>query len=157
MRDEVSILRKDLEHVQGKFQQEKTQLLIEIDKVELDNGKLGHVCLCEGILLEERKVLIEILANELKGAREELAHIQNESDRQKSEEKTRRWNKWKKRLSDASASGDNVASASGDSDRQSFQRRRSSQMSSVMSSLTIDSMNHVDILEQVGLSKNTRR
>ncbi|KAL3777555.1 hypothetical protein ACHAW5_010813 [Stephanodiscus triporus] len=145
MRDEVSILRKDLEHVQGKFQQEKTQLLIEIDRVELDNGKLDHVCLCEGILLEERKLVIEIIANELKEAREELAQIQNENDRRKSEQKTRRWNKWKNRLSDASAGGASVASASGDIDRQSFQRRRSSQMSS----LTIDSMNYVDILEQV--------
>jgi hypothetical protein len=143
--DKVSILRKDLEHAQDEFQQERTQLLIEIDRVEIDNGKLDQVCISEGVLLEERRIKIEILANELKGARAELAQIQNERDRRKSDRRMNELNNLKKRFSDGSAGGD--------SDH-SFQRRRSSQASllSVMSSLTLDSMNSVDILEQLGLN-----
>ena len=144
IRDEVSILRKDLEHAQGKFQEERTQLLIEIDRLESDNGKLDHVCLSEGVLLEERRINIEILANELKGARDELAQIQNERDRRKSEQKIKRLNSWISRFSDGSAGGDS---------NHSFQERRSSQVSltSVISSLTLDSMHLVDILDQLGL------
>lgn len=146
IRDEVSILRKDLEHGQGGFQQERTQLLIEINRLELDNGKLDHVCLSEGILLEERRINIEILANELKGAREELAQIQNERDRRKSGRRMKRLDRRIGRFSDGSAGVD------GDSNH-SFQRRISSQasLSSVISSLTLESMDLVDILDQLGL------
>ena len=146
IRDEVSILRNDLEHGQGEFQEERTQLLIEINRLELDNGKLDHVCLSEGILLEERRINIEILANELKGAREELAQIQNERDRRKSRQRMKRLNSWIGRFSDGSAGVD------GDSNH-SFGRRSSSQasLSSVVSSLTLESMDLVDILDQLGL------
>jgi hypothetical protein len=144
IRDEVSILRKDLEHAQGEFQQERTQLFIEIDRLELDNGKLDHICLSEGVLLDERRINIEILANELKGAREELSEIQNERDRRKSEQRKKRLNSWIRKISVGSA---------GDDNSHSFQRRRSSQasLSSVISSLTIESMDLVDILDQLEL------
>ncbi|KAL3809595.1 hypothetical protein ACHAXA_005811 [Cyclostephanos tholiformis] len=140
IRDEVSILRKDLERAESKFQQERTQLLRAIDRIELENEKLDHVCLSEGVLLEERKISIEILANELKGAREELVQIQNERDRRKADRRKTR-NTCESRLSDCGSGSDGNC----ESNYEKFLRHSS------MSALTLDSLDLVDILEQMGL------
>jgi hypothetical protein len=135
MRDEVSTLLEGLERTQSEFQRGRTQLLGEIDRIELGNEKLDRVCLSERILLEERKMNIEILANELKGAREKLIQIQNERDRQQ------------KRIAlESRLSNDRVGS---DGSLKSRNERRYSRLNSTISALTLDSLDLVDILEQV--------
>eukprot|EP00571_Detonula_confervacea_P004971 CAMPEP_0172323554 /NCGR_PEP_ID=MMETSP1058-20130122/49031_1 /TAXON_ID=83371 /ORGANISM="Detonula confervacea, Strain CCMP 353" /LENGTH=386 /DNA_ID=CAMNT_0013039587 /DNA_START=90 /DNA_END=1250 /DNA_ORIENTATION=- len=95
IRDEIFILQKDQQQVQEDFDRERTKLLNEIDQVESDNGKLDYMLVETGVSREETKISIEILANELKEAREQLALIQNERDRQKSERRRKeRSNRW---------------------------------------------------------------
>jgi hypothetical protein len=134
MREEVSTLLKDLKRGQNEFQQGRTQLLSKIDQIELGNENLNHVCLSERILSEERKISIEILANELNGAREELIHIQNERDRQK-------------RITLESCFC--TDGAGNDGNLKSKNERGYSRLNSIISALTLDSLDLVDILEQI--------
>jgi hypothetical protein len=95
LRDEISTLENDQRQTQDDYEQERDTLLDEIDQVEFDNERLDHMLVETGVSLEEKKIMIEIFAHELKGARQELANVQNEQDRRRAErkqrERSRRW------------------------------------------------------------------
>lgn len=202
LRDEVSMLQVDQQQEQSEFERERKKLLEEIDEVEYDNERLDHMLVETAVSVEEKKIIIVILANELKGARDQLAHIQNERDRQRSarrrKKRSRQWGgglrnsvssllgldaqeqksesvqdqQGKARYqvppdalqqyrtlvnsSDDDTSGDNLdESGRGDDDGNSepgMDRRRShASVGTCMSSLTMDSRDLVDILEQLEL------
>lgn len=225
LREAISILEIDHQQEHGEFERERRKLLAEIGQVESDNEKMDHMLVETGVSLDEEKIIIEILANELKGAREQLAHLQNERDLQRSErrrkERPRRMSGWMRNSvssvsslfgletgeageqddqqeqeqeqqrpqksqpaqgqgqgkvaryqvpsdamqqyqtlvnsSDDDTSADNLdqeidRSGSGSGDNQGLDRRRSyASVGTCMSSLTLDSCELVDILEQLEL------
>lgn len=210
LRDEIELLREKQQRSQSDLEEERTKLLAELDRVQSDNEKLNYMLVETGVISDEKKIGMEILANELKVAREKLAYEQTQRDRRRAEakrmerkERARIWS-WmtggkeskpdqkqeqqqqqqqqpqqRKKNSQSTAQGqDGVAryqvpsdalreyrtltsggsetESSGDpSPREQDDRRldRRQSYASVMSSLTLDSNDLVDILEQLELDE----
>eukprot|EP00584_Thalassiosira_punctigera_P018608 CAMPEP_0172559344 /NCGR_PEP_ID=MMETSP1067-20121228/83569_1 /TAXON_ID=265564 ORGANISM="Thalassiosira punctigera, Strain Tpunct2005C2" /NCGR_SAMPLE_ID=MMETSP1067 /ASSEMBLY_ACC=CAM_ASM_000444 /LENGTH=117 /DNA_ID=CAMNT_0013348911 /DNA_START=27 /DNA_END=377 /DNA_ORIENTATION=+ len=83
--EEIAILRKEQQQSQDAYERERTKLLDELERVQYDNERLDHMLVETGVISDEKKIAMEILAKELKGAREELAYEQNERDRRRAE------------------------------------------------------------------------
>jgi len=216
LREGISTLEIDHQQEQGEFERERRELLAEIGQVESDNENMDYMLVETGVSLDEEKIIIEILADELKGAREQLARLQYERDVQRSErrrkERSRRVSGWMRNSvsslfgletgeegkqdeqqpqksqsaqgqsqgkvaryqvpsdamqhyqtlvnsSDDDTSAENLdqerdQSGSGSGDNQGLDRRRSyASEGTCMSSLTLDSCDLVDILEQLELDE----
>jgi len=197
LRDEIELLREKQQRSQSDFEEERTKLLAELNRVQSDNDKLDYMLVETGVISDEKKIGMEILANELKVAREELAYEQTQRDKRRAaakrmerKERARIWS-WmtggkeskpdqkqeqqqqpqqKKKSQSAAQGQDGVARyqvpsdaleqyrtlTSGGSETESsddpFPDRRQS-YASVMSSLTLDSNDLVDILEQLELDE----
>jgi len=83
LRDEIELLREKQQRSQSDFEEERTKLLAELNRVQSDNDKLDYMLVETGVISDEKKIGMEILANELKVAREELAYEQTQRDKRR--------------------------------------------------------------------------
>ena len=90
LRDEISLLETNEQNSRNEYEQERQKILTELKQVESDNERLDYMLIETGVILDEKKMNVDLLAAELKEAREDLRHVQNERDQQ------RRKLKWKR-------------------------------------------------------------
>lgn len=81
LRDEVHTLENAQRTSLNEYEHQRSQLINELHQVESDNERLNHMLVETGVSLETNKMCVDILASELKEARDELAYIQKERDR----------------------------------------------------------------------------
>ena len=88
LRDEVHTLEAAQRTSLNEYEHNRTHLINELHQVESDNERLNHMLVDTGVTLEEKKMCVDILASELKEARDELAYIQKERDRIRKKKKS---------------------------------------------------------------------